>query len=339
MSREGVRGHRLNVHSMDNWGLSPHPSSSVSNLQEHEYGQATCAIFQSKMLTSNLYLSDVTLVSRLNCLLFGGAAVSYHPPRDPMSASQLPNFGRGVVGLVQGGWMAVVSTTQMAQALQRLHLGIRAFVAENVVPGTKVDTEKAAAFVTAIGKLLQGTTHNSFENKYSTIAPRLRIGSSISASRTSRQAASYRQPVATAHQVTATSHYSSAAVPSTAAHQVTATSHYSSAAVPSTTPTASGDQQSVSVYRRAGLSVTVALEHFPHKHFPTVLRSLSVLSNIFYCQCFCKGVAASVGRVQGPEQRRTLLLQPIHRQNTVGKASAGILMSYDLSPVLLTITS
>ena len=221
MSREGVRGFRLNVHASDNWGLSAHPSSGVSSLQEHEYEENSCVVFERKMLTSNLYLSNVTLITRLTCLLFGGSFVSYLPPQHHMAFAQralLPGRGVGVVGLVQGGWMAVVATMETAEALQRLHLSIRAFVRDNVSPDTTVDKDKALAFVTAIAELLLPNQRGRLHQDY-----RLRAGSCTSISQTLKQTTSYisasmtrQQPT---QQPTVTSTYAVASTAPTSAVQ------------------------------------------------------------------------------------------------------------------------
>ena len=79
-NREGKKSVRLTLHGHDNWGLHCHPSSSVSALTEQDVKDCTVACFQSKMLTSNLFLNNVTLISPLTALLFGGQALAFSAP-------------------------------------------------------------------------------------------------------------------------------------------------------------------------------------------------------------------------------------------------------------------
>eukprot|EP00037_Helgoeca_nana_P036794 m.13099 g.13099 ORF g.13099 m.13099 type:complete len:371 (+) comp8016_c0_seq1:139-1251(+) len=151
-SKDGSRGRRLLVHSKDNMGLRAHPGSIVSGLQMGEVGQLRIAMFQTKMITSSLFLDGITLVSPLTAVLFGGAPHAYSPPVwNPESDS----------GLVQDKWLATKTEQRLARCVLILRAGINIFVANQIGDGDKHDhgasggDTGAREFVNAIAELLE----------------------------------------------------------------------------------------------------------------------------------------------------------------------------------------
>ena len=72
------------------------------------------------MVTSKLFLNNITLVTPLTALLFGGEAAAYGAPRTYTAERMLPH-GLSTVGLVQDGWIAATASNELA-----IHLQVRA---------------------------------------------------------------------------------------------------------------------------------------------------------------------------------------------------------------------
>ena len=68
------------MHTKDNCGLVAHPSSTVASLRESEYGKLCLAMYQSKVMTTQLFVDKISLVSPLTALLFGAHPATYYPP-------------------------------------------------------------------------------------------------------------------------------------------------------------------------------------------------------------------------------------------------------------------
>mmetsp|Transcript_13881 Transcript_13881/g.18459 ORF Transcript_13881/g.18459 Transcript_13881/m.18459 type:complete len:805 (-) Transcript_13881:709-3123(-) len=191
VSKDGVNSQRTVLHSWDNMGLHPHPASTIRGCQSKKL---TIAVYQTKMITSQLYIDGVTLVSPLTALLFGGPAQCYAPPQQqqqqqhaahhhqrsylpphhnnhgpPSSAyghnNSLPHNQHTHYntqhGLVQEGWIATCCEATQARSLMRLRSGIDTLVADLVGVGGRgggggqAVSDEARHFVDAIGGLLE----------------------------------------------------------------------------------------------------------------------------------------------------------------------------------------
>eukprot|EP01043_Picozoa_sp_COSAG02_P020485 COSAG02_NODE_1013_length_15207_cov_4.700556_3_plen_1238_part_00 len=127
-SKDGRQGSQLQMHARDNCGLGAHPSSTVASLRESEYGRLCIAMYQTKVMTTQLFVDKISLVSPLTALLFGAEAVTYYPPPADHVES---------IGLVQEEWIACRAPAEIARKVQRLRSGINALITEVVGTGGK----------------------------------------------------------------------------------------------------------------------------------------------------------------------------------------------------------
>ena len=151
-----IMGSELELHIRDNFGLHPHPTSTTAQLLEEELGALSVAMYQSKVMTTQLFVDKTTMVSPLTAVLFGAHAGCYDPPSH--------DRGNGAVGLVQEGWIAFRAHADVALNVLRLRAGVDLLVAESVGAGGRgagdgkpsvADSEEAMAFVGAIAELLE----------------------------------------------------------------------------------------------------------------------------------------------------------------------------------------
>lgn len=156
-SKQGNHGHRLLLHAKNNMRLGIHPSSTVAGESQYHIGKLKVAMYQSKVMTKELYVDVVTLISPLTAILFGAEGKSYYPPASALhSAPQL----EGHVGLVQDGWMATTMRADVAAKLQQLRSGIDKLIVEHVGEGGRGGgkghalSEEGKEFVEAIGEFL-----------------------------------------------------------------------------------------------------------------------------------------------------------------------------------------
>lgn len=156
MSREGKWGTRLVLHGRDNWGLKCHPSSIVAGLSEAQVGNATFACYESKLLTSDLFLTNLTLVSPLTSFLFGTEPVCYEAPHSPLSA--LIPGGSSSVGLVQENWIAATADKAVANMLRRIRSAVSKFVEDHIVDRVSdpVSRQQCEDFAECLAEILQG---------------------------------------------------------------------------------------------------------------------------------------------------------------------------------------
>lgn len=202
MSKDGRRGQRLLLHSRDNCGLHAHPVS-VSPVHTRVYAVSkrnspkvccrtqpqgssvaslsppsclSIAMYNTKMMTSDLYVDGVTLISSVTAVspcrlvpyflpLSGGPTASpsarssntikpgrNHSVRWGSPAQVLFGVGAKIysppihsysgvtdAGFVQDGWIAATAPEPVARCLQKLRAGIDALVAEHVGAGGRAD--------------------------------------------------------------------------------------------------------------------------------------------------------------------------------------------------------
>eukprot|EP00808_Paulinella_micropora_P001910 g61922.t1 len=168
-SKEGASGYRLIFHTDNNFYLHGHPSSTVSSLREYEVGPFTVVCFQTKVLTSALFIDSLTMVHPLTALLFGPTAKAYAAPVTAFTRQlgwhpqeAVGGSGGGpsaVVGLVQDGWMAVTAQACDALDFLRLHQALDNYVDSTThEDGFRGGDGPGADFVSALASLLVACT-------------------------------------------------------------------------------------------------------------------------------------------------------------------------------------